>query len=254
MAESTARRPRIGITAWRRVLPTPLGEQTDLYTLGVEYAQAVQAAGGVALILPHGDDPVATLEAVDGLLLSGGGDVDPRSYGAQPVAAKDESLAADGWEIALVRAARARQVPVLGICRGMQVLAVAHGGTLDQEIAGTDGHPDMAPLSADQILAARHPVAIAPASALSAIYGVPARAVNTIHHQAVADAGSLAVTATSAGGMIEGVEARDGACLLGVQWHPEKLPAAEAAAERPLFEHLIAAARAYAAGRRTYGA
>ena len=247
------RPPRIGITAWRRPLATPLGPQTDLYTLGVEYAQAVQAAGGLALILPHGHDPDATLEAVDGLLLSGGGDVDPRSYGAENLAAKDERLDADAWEIALVQAARARQLPVLGICRGMQVVAVAHGGRLDQEIAGRAGHPDMAPMTADQILAARHRVVIDPVSTLGAIYGASQRAVNTIHHQAVADAGALAVTATDGGGMIEGVEARDGSCVLGVQWHPEKLPAGEAEAERPLFDHLIAEARAYAA-RRTTGA
>lgn len=254
MADAPRPRPRIGITAWRRPLPTPLGDRTDLYTLGAEYAHAVQAAGGLALILPHGDDPDAMLDAVDGLLLSGGGDVDPRSYGAANTAAKDEDLAADRWELALVRAARARRLPVVGICRGMQVLAVAHGGRLDQEVGGRAGHPDMGPLSADQILSARHPVAIAPASALSAVYGVAQRHVNTIHHQAVADAGSLTVVATDPDGMIEAIEAPDGSCAIGVQWHPEKLPPHEAAAERPLFEHLIARAREYAVRRRTDGA
>ncbi len=251
---TSPRRPRIGITAWRRPLTTPLGDATDLYTLGVEYAQAVQAAGGLSLILPHGDDPDATIEAIDGLLLSGGGDVDPRSYGAGNTAAKDARLDADTWEIALVRAACDRQLPVLGICRGMQVLAVAHGGRLAQEIAGRAGHPDMTPMTPDQILAARHQVAVEPASTLGTIYGGSTRTVNTIHHQAVADAGALAVTATDAGGMIEGVEARDGSCVLGVQWHPEKLPAGEAEAEQPLFNHLIAEARVYAARRRTVGA
>lgn len=247
-------RPRIGITAWRRPLATPLGAATDLYTLGVEYAAAVQAAGGVALILPHGDDPEAALDALDGLLLSGGGDLDPRSYGASKTAAKDEDLAADRWEIALVLAARARQLPVLGICRGMQVLAVAHGGRLDQEIAGRAGHPEMGAMTADEILTARHGVTIEPGSVLGAIYGAAERQVNTIHHQAVVDVGTLTVTATDAGGMIEAVEARDGTCALGVQWHPEKLPPEEAAAERRLFDHLIAEARGYAARRRTTGA
>ena len=254
MIEAAGPRPRIGITAWRRALPTPLGEDTDLYTLGVEYALAVQAAGGLALILPHGDDPEPMLDAIDGLLLSGGGDLDPRSYGAENTDAKDQSLVADRWEIALVEAARARRLPVLGICRGMQVLAVAYGGRLDQEIAGRSGHPDMGPLAAAEILAARHPVTIAPASTLAAIYGVPARRVNTIHHQAVADAGSLVVAASDPDGMIEAVESRGDACAIGVQWHPEKLPPDEAGAERPLFDHLVAAARAYAGGRRTPGA
>lgn len=246
-------RPRIGITAWRRPLPTPLGDATDLYTLGVEYADAVQAAGGLPLILPHGDDAEAMLDAIDGLVLSGGGDLDPRSYGETPVAVKDERLEADRWELALVRGAARRGLPLIGICRGMQVLAVAHGGRLAQDIAGRDGHPDMGDLSADAILAARHPVAIASGSALGALYGTATRRVNTIHHQAVVDPGALVVSARTADGMIEAVEAPDGGCLIGVQWHPEKLPAAEAAAERPLFAHLVAQARAYAARRRTNG-
>jgi len=245
-----SRPPRIGITAWRRPLATPLGAATDLYTLGVEYAAAVQAAGGLPLILPHGDDPEAVLDTVDGLLLSGGGDLDPRSYGAPNLAARDERLDADRWEIALARGARARRMPLVGICRGMQVLAVAAGGRLDQEIAGRAGHPDMHSMDAQAILDARHPVTIAPDSALARLYGTTARHVNTIHHQAVADAGELTVVATDPGGLVEAVEAGDGWCGLGVQWHPEKLTPEEAGAERPLFEHLVTEARAYAARRR----
>lgn len=248
-------RPRIGITAWRRPLPTPLGEATDLYTLGVEYAAAVQAAGGLALILPHGDDAEAMLDTLDGLVLSGGGDLDPRSYGDAPAEAKDARLDADQWEITLVRAAESRRLPVLGICRGMQVLAVAHGGRLAADITGRDGHPDMGPLSAPEILGARHPVAIDATSLLGRIYGgVAQREVNTIHHQAVLDPGDLKVSARSGDGMIEAVEASATACALGVQWHPEKMPADAAADERRLFEHLIAEARAYAGRRRSHGA
>lgn len=259
MPECTAehqprRRPRIGITAWRRPLATPLGEATDLYTLGVEYAQAVQAAGGLPLILPHGDDPEAVLDTLEGLVLSGGGDVDPSSYGGDQSHAKDSRLDADRWEIALVRAAQARQLPVLGICRGMQVMAVAHGGRLEPEVAGRDGHPDMGPMSAAEILAARHSVTIDADTSLGRIYGVGERVVNTIHHQAVVDPGVLAVSARSADGMIEAVERPGAACALGVQWHPEKLPVEEGADERRLFEHLVTEARAYAARRSSGGA
>ncbi|MGE0811843.1 MAG: gamma-glutamyl-gamma-aminobutyrate hydrolase family protein [Vicinamibacterales bacterium] len=243
-------RPRIGITAWRRPLPTPLGERTDLYTLGVEYAAAVETAGGLPLILPHSGDAESILDALDGLLLSGGGDVDPASYGAVAVAAKDQAAAADQWELALVRGARARDLPVLGICRGMQVLAVAYGGHLEQDVAGRDGHPDMGPMTPDEVLGARHAVAIAPGSTLARLYGTTRRQVNTIHHQAVADAGALVVAARDDGGMIEAVEGRGPACVLGVQWHPEKLAPGEMAAERPLFDHLVAEAAAYAARRR----
>lgn len=246
-------RPRIGITAWRRPLPTPLGERTDLYTLGVEYVAAVEAAGGLPLILPHGDDAGPVLDVIDGLLLSGGGDVDPASYGADAVAAKDHAAGADRWELALVAGARARDLPVLGICRGMQVLAVAFGGHLDQEIAGRAGHPDMGPMTPDEILDARHAVRLSPDTTLARLYGTTRREVNTIHHQAVADAGDLVVSARDDGGMIEAVEAGGPACVLGVQWHPEKLTAGESAAERPLFEHLVAAAAAYAARRRSDG-
>ena len=245
-------RPRIGITAWRRPLPTPLGEQTDLYTLGVEYAQAVQAAGGLALILPHGDDAEATLDTLDGLLLSGGGDVDPRSYGAENTAAKDERLAADQWELALVRGARRRTLPVLGICRGMQIMAVAHGGRLAQDITGRDGHPDLSSLSPAAILDGRHPVTFVPDSTLATVYGMTARVVNTIHHQAVVDAGTLHVVGTGVDGMIEAIESPSGSRLscLGVQWHPEKLTGAEATVEQKLFEDFVAEARDYEARRR----
>ena len=242
-------RSRIGITAWRRPLPTPLGEQTDLYTLGVEYAQVVQAAGGLALILPHGDDPEATLDSLDGLLLSGGGDVDPRSYGAENTAAKDERLPADQWEIALLREARRRTLPVLGICRGMQIMAVAHGGRLAQDITGRDGHPDIGTMPAAAILDARHTVTFVPDSTLATVYGTTTRVVNTIHHQAVADAGTLHVIGTAVDGMIEAIESPSGPCL-GVQWHPEKLTGAEAAVEQKLFEDFVAEARAYDTRRR----
>lgn len=251
---TVSRRPRIGITAWRRPLPTPLGEATDLYTLGVEYAEAVQAAGGLPLILPHGMDAEATLDAVDGLMLSGGGDIDPASYGATHADAKDTRIDADRWEIALVRAAQGRRLPVLGICRGMQILAVAHGGHLAAEIAGREGHPDLAAMSATAILDARHDVAIDGGSVLGRIYGTGRRLVNTIHHQAVADPGDLVVSARSDDGMIEAVESPGVSCALGVQWHPEKLPADEAAAERRLFEHFINEARAHAARRSSDGA
>jgi gamma-glutamyl-gamma-aminobutyrate hydrolase PuuD len=135
----------------------------------------------------------------------------------------------------------------------MQVLAVAHGGRLEQDVTGREGHPAMGAMSPEAILATRHRIAIDPASTLGGIYRTTERAVNTIHHQAVADAGDLSVSARGDDGMIEAVEVPGAACVLGVQWHPEKLPRSEAAAERRLFEHLIAEARGYAARRRANG-
>ena len=247
--------PRIGITAWRRALPTPLGERTDLFTLGTEYVHAVQAAGGLALLVPHGADPGAVLDALDALVLSGGGDVDPYSYqAANAGATKDIDAAADAWEIALVREARRRAMPVLGICRGMQIMAVASGGRLDQEIAGRGGHPDMRHMDAAAVLAARHAVALDADSRLAAVYGTSTRQVNTIHHQAVTDAGDLRVCARDVAGLIEGVEATSGWPAFGVQWHPEKMTDDDARAEHALFVHLVEDARRFARATPTHGA
>ncbi len=238
------RRPRIGISAWRRALPTFLGPQTHLYTLGVEYVDAVLAAGGLPLILPRAGRPDETLDTLDGLLLSGGDDIHPATYGEPwSEASTGVDSAADDWEIALVRGAARRGMPVLGICRGMQIMAVAFGGRLVQDMAGLEGHPDIHQLTADNILAERHAVTLNSACALAAVYGATSRDVNTIHHQAVIDAGRLRVVGLGPGGVIEAIEPDWAWPAIGVQWHPEKL---ESPPEDRLFEHLIQDAIAYA--------
>lgn len=250
-------RPRIAITPWRRVLPTYLGERTVLDALDPAYADRVADAGGFPLIVPrppagHVDELAGeVLELADGLLLSGGGDVDPASYGHPSERVEDADPAADAWEVALVRAAARRRLPALGICRGAQVMAVAFGGALAQELAAETLHQDLGALTPAEILAERHAVQVEPASALSALFGGrPVLHVNTIHHHAVADPGALAVAATAAGGLIEAVEPADGWPALGVQWHPEKMHEPE---QRALFERLVHDARAYRATRRREG-
>ena len=219
--------PRIGMTPWRRPLPTFLSEATDLYTLGREYPDAVVAAGGLPLVLPHLAEAMAdeVIDGLDGVVLCGGGDVDPDSYGAPDEGSHETSRDADRWELALARRALERGVPVLGICRGMQVVNVALGGTLAQDI-GRDGTPHPpTPDDPDAVMAQRHPVTIRPGSRLAAIYGTEERLVNTIHHQAldrVAD--GLEPVAWAPDGIVEAVEAVDPAVdLLAVQWHPEKI-------------------------------
>lgn len=241
---STTRRPRIGISAWRRRLPTFLGEDTDLYTLGVEYVDAVLAAGGLPLILPHAGRAEEVLDTLDGLLLSGGDDIHPASYG-EPYSDASSGVdgVADDWEVALVRGAARREMPLLGICRGMQIMAVAFGGRLVQDMAGLEGHPDIHQLSPGAILGERHAVTLNPGCALAAIYGATARDVNTIHHQAVIDAGRLAVAAHGPGGVIEALEPGWAWPAIAVQWHPEKL---DDPAEDKLFKHLIQAAAKFA--------
>lgn len=221
-------RPRILITAWKRPLPTFLGERTQLFTLGVEYVESVVAAGGVPVVGVHVEPELAptVLDGVDGLLVSGGGDVHPGTYGDEHDGrSHDVDLAADRFELALLREARARKLPTLCICRGMQLLNVAHGGTLRQDIA-VDGsiHP---PYSAvpEEVVGARHDVEIEAGSRLAEVFGPGSRAVNTIHHQAVDRVGEgLVVTAHASDGTIEGLEPleRDWDAL-GVQWHPEKV-------------------------------
>jgi len=254
MSGTSDRRPRIGITAWRRGLPTALGERTDLYTLGTEYVECVREAGGLPVILPDATDAATVpdvFDIIDGLLLSGGGDIHPSCYGAADEGVShDVNADADHWEIALVRAAAARRVPVLGICRGMQIMAVAFGGRLRQDIADLPGHPDMGRMTPNDILDTRHHVEIAPTSRCAAMYAATSHEVNTIHHQAVVDSGTLAVAARGDGGFIEAVEAHADWPALGVQWHPEKAQRPdEINAERELFRRFVAQAAAYARER-----
>jgi putative glutamine amidotransferase len=239
-------RPRILITCWRRPLPTFLGERTVLDTLDPAYAARVSDAGGLPLALsrPPGDGGgtiYELLDLADGLLLTGGGDVDPASYGAWPEHVADVDDEADAWELALIGAARDRELPTLGICRGAQLLAVAHGGRLAQRLAVSEGHRQLAGLAPEAILAARHPVSVAAGSRVERALGSGPVAVNTIHHHGIADPGELEVTATADGGsVIEAVEPRGGWPCVGVQWHPEKMDEPE---QRGLFEQLVGAAR-----------
>jgi putative glutamine amidotransferase len=218
--------PRIAITCWRRELPTFLGERTRLYTLGDEYVAQVVAAGAVPLVVPHLPDGAvdAVLDVVDGLVIAGGGDVDPASYGQPDAASKDTDASADATEIALARRARERGMPTLAICRGMQIVNVGHGGTLVQDIVA-EGTPHP-PISEDpeHVVAFRHPVTIDEGSLLGDVLGAGRRVVNAIHHQAVdVVADGFHVTARADDGVIEAIEADDGWDLLAVQWHPEKL-------------------------------
>jgi putative glutamine amidotransferase len=238
-------RPHILVTSWRRPLPTYLGERTILDTLDPAYAAQVFDAGGLPLVVsrpPGGDALDDLLSVADGLVLTGGGDVDPASYGAGLENADDPDAGADAWEIALIAGARERALPTLAICRGAQLLAVAHGGRLAQRLSAGDGHRELSGLAPEEILSARHEVELVPGSRVQrALGGNRDRiAVNTIHHHEIADAGQLEVTGTAPGGVIEAVEPRSEWPCVGVQWHPEKMHEPEQAG---LFEQLVAACR-----------
>jgi len=240
--------PRILVTCWRRPLPTYLGERTILDTLDPAYAARVFEAGGLPLVVsrpPGGEALDDLLSIADGLVLTGGGDVNPASYGADPENVDDPDARADAWELALIAAARERGLPTLAICRGAQLLAVAHGGRLAQRLSAADGHRELDGLAPEQILAARHDVSLLAGSRVQRALGGDCDrvAVNTIHHHEIADAGELQVTATAPGGVIEAVEPRTDWACVGVQWHPEKM--AEPS-QRGLFAQLVSATRAQA--------
>jgi putative glutamine amidotransferase len=245
-------RPRIAITAWRRELPTMLGERTRLDALDPAYSERVAEAGGLPLILPRPPGPhpetiaAEALGLVDGLLLSGGGDLAPEtSGGGNGSGIKDEDADTDRWELELVRAAASLRLPTLGICRGAQVMALAFGGRLDRRLPPEAGHRDIYELEPEEILAERHPVELVAGSAARAVYGESSIPVNTIHHNSIAEAGDLAVGAVAGGGLIEAVEPRGALAewpALGVQWHPEKMSEPE---QRRPFARLVEDARRY---------
>jgi putative glutamine amidotransferase len=236
---AAAMRPRIAITAWRRELPTYLGARTPMDTLDPAYSARIADAGGLPVIVPRGPYAEEALDGMDGLMLTGGGDVDPASYGAADEGSADVDPVADAWELALLREALRRELPTLAICRGAQLLAVAHGGSLLQHVEPDDLHPRVDGRDPDVLRADRHPVTLVEGSAIARLFAAGPLAVNTLHHQAIGDAGSLVVTARTTTGIVEAVELEDDRPVLGVQWHPEKMHEPE---QRRLFEALVAAA------------
>lgn len=231
--------PRIGITTYRE--PARWGEwdaPADLLPVG--YADGVRDAGAVALLLPPGraEHAGAALDGVHALVVAGGPDVDPEHYGAErhPLTGVPRAER-DAWELALVRAALDRDRPLLAICRGMQVLNTALGGTLIQhlpEAVGTDVHSPVVGAFG------RHDVVFEPDSRLTAICGTRCE-IATHHHQAIDRLGrGLRVCARADDGTIEAVEVEGRTWAFGVQWHPE---AHDGAA---LFTGLVAAAQEHA--------
>jgi putative glutamine amidotransferase len=235
-----ARPPRIGLTTYRE--PAQWGvwnETADL--LPATYAAGIRAAGGVAVLLPP-DEPEraeAALDAVHALLLAGGADVDPEHYGAcRDIATGPPRPDRDQWELALTRAALARPMPLLAVCRGLQVLNVALGGTLQQHLPDSVGSDLHCPTVGEH---GRHGVRFAEGSTLAAVFG-PQAQVATYHHQAVDRLGAgLVPSAWASDGVVEAVELAGADWVIGVQWHPEALAGA------PLFEAFVAACHAGAA-------
>jgi len=234
-----AKLPLIGLTLDAE--PPGGYSKSPWYALRQNYTSAIATAGGLAVALPH--DPGladAYLNHLDALIVTGGAfDVDPAMYGEttrhSTVELKENRTLA---ELALLQGALARNMPILGICGGEQLLAVALGGTLIQHI------PDSIPnaLPHEQTTShyePGHDVSIIPGTLLHKITGSQKMQVNSSHHQAVRDPGRSTINATAPDGVIEGIEDASKKFCLGVQWHPEYLIDQ---GDRRLFEALVAAA------------
>lgn len=216
--------------------------------LNAAYPRAIERAGGIPIVVPpllRLAELDRVLDAVDGLLLTGGEDVDPAHYGAaRHPATEDPSAERDATELALVAAAHRRALPTLAICRGIQLLDVALGGTLVQDIPSerTDALAHDPEGARDSRV---HEVRLEPGSRLAEAIGTTCLTVNSFHHQAVDRiAEGLRATAWSPDGVIEGVEWGGGEWwALGVQWHPEELVDSGEEWERRLFQAFVNRAR-----------
>jgi len=230
-----SRRPFVAIPG-RRV-PESKGHRTPVVSGGRFYADAVHRAGGLPVVIPPTDDPAvvtATIERCEALVLHGGGDINPARYGQAEHArlyGVDDFL--DGFEIAALGHALARDIPVLAICRGHQVLNVGLGGTLIQHLDTTDDHRDV-----------MHTVRVVPGSRIATAMGTLEPDVHSFHHQAIDRVGEgLEVTATALDGTVEAVELTGASWVVGVQWHPEDT-ANDDAAQQGLFDELVRRASA----------
>ena len=209
-------RPRIGISS----APT-VHDQKRIERLNRWYVDAVAGAGGLPVILPTlpAGDAAEMVAALHGLLLTGGGDVAPWRYGEEPAPeVYDIDTARDDWEAALIEAAEP-EVPILGVCRGEQLLNVVAGGTLIQHLTTELNHRQRE--HHEDVV---HSVDVAPGSRLAEILGSRRVGVNSIHHQAIDRVGpGLTAVAWAPDGTVEAVERSDGAPVVAVQWHPESL-------------------------------
>jgi putative glutamine amidotransferase len=235
-------KPVVGITTY--VQPARWGAwELEAALIPFAYVQAVERAGARPLLVPPSEDAVEeTLDALDGLLFSGGNDVDPETYGAEPHPATNGlHPERDRAELALLEAALARDMPVLAVCRGFQVLNVSRGGDLVQhlpDVVGDEKHRET-PGSFSE-----HPVRIDDGSKLGSLLGDRAP-VKSSHHQGVGTVGrGLREVAWADDGTVEALEDPERRFALGVLWHPE------AGEDMKLFEALVAEARAYREERR----
>ena len=242
-------RPRIGLTC--STMDEKEGGGVRRLQVPEPYVRRVEEAGGLALLLPVTDpERVAeVLDLVDGVLVIGGDDVDPAFYG-EPAHARlgPVDRARDLFEMEVVRRAAGSRVPTFGVCRGVQVMNVALGGTLHQHL------PEDVPacLTHGGRYDEAHEVTVAAGSRLAAIVGAGVLSVNSHHHQAIErPAPGLVISASAPDGVVEAAELPGHPFLVGVQWHPERMGSADST--RRLFAAFVEAARLFQRSRRPVG-
>jgi putative glutamine amidotransferase len=251
MGDEVIERPLIGVSTSEvriaeRVTPTPEGEPPDReMALGLKYLRAIEAAGGIPVVMPplelEAVQPL--LDRLNGVCLSGGPDLDPAAYATSrhpKLGPTEPDL--DRFELALARAADARGLPILAICRGMQAINVARGGTLFQHIPdrpeASFSHRQKLP--GDRVV---HPIDVEPETEVHRILGRRRVRVNSFHHQAVRKLGrGLRAVAWAPDEVVEAIEAPGARFLVGVQWHAECL-ADRRPQQAALFEAFVDAAR-----------
>jgi putative glutamine amidotransferase len=225
--------PLVLITSIPRTIETPLPDPMPNATVNQQLAWLVAAARGLPVAVDSWSDPEALLERIDGIVINGGVDVDPATYGAERHPRTEPGdPRRDRFELELARHAMDRGIPVLGICRGMHILNVARGGTLLQHL------PDEAEIEHnDRLNYARpvHGIRISAASRIAAAMGGASAEVNSIHHQGIDRLGAgLTATARAEDGTLEAIEG-EGGRFIGIQWHPEFLDRRWARRHVPLF-------------------
>ena len=240
-------KPIIGITG---------NYDAGVCTLLEGYYRSVLEAGGTPLIIPPCDDTdmmTSLLDRVDALILSGGGDINPLYLGEEPLRELGGINPARDWhELMLVRLAANRQIPILGICRGLQVMTSALGGQLYQDIY-KEASATLKHSQKTERHVYTHTVRLTQGSLLHKIFGSEVLPVNSFHHQAVKEAApGFAVSARSADGLIEAVESIQHKSMIGVQWHPECMILGGDRSMLPLFEWLVGEARSFADAREVH--
>jgi gamma-glutamyl-gamma-aminobutyrate hydrolase PuuD len=225
-------KPLIGITTY--VEPASWGHwQVEAALVPYAYVRAVERAGGRAVLVPPDEDGIdEVLDALDGLVFSGGNDMEPEEYGAETdPATNGTNPARDRGELALLEAALARDLPVLAICRGFEVLNVARGGDLVQHLPDVLGHEEHREVPGEF---SEHTVRVDPSSRIGEVRGL----VKSHHHQGIGRVGEgLREVAWAEDGTVEAIEDSEKPFLVGVLWHPE------AGEDQRLFEQLVEAAR-----------